>query len=40
MRNKSKLAKMKKKSVSQCPKDWLYMCPKEVELEAEKTPAI
>lgn len=36
MRNKTKLAKIKKKSMSQCPKDWLYMCPKEVELKTLK----
>lgn len=36
MRNKSKLAKMKKRSVPDCPKDWLYMCPEEVGLERIK----
>lgn len=32
MRNKSKLAKIKKNKSPQYPKDWLYLCKKELEL--------
>lgn len=36
MKNKSKLAKIRKPKQPDYPKDWLYMCEKELELVALK----